>query len=418
MSAGALSINGGQLIVDHDAAGLNAGAILLSKGGQIAVGRNLAGGNVGSAVNLDTASHIDVGNDVTAPIVIGEGLSLKNGATVSVGRDLAGLTVNGNLTVDPTGGKIRVGGNLTGLSVDGVFQGQKSKSAVDLEVGLNLQDLRVRGGAANAGSIEGANILVGKNLVGINVEHGLFNSFVTAGVLIDGGNQAAGSFGADGPDAIYNSQLLAGTSINNLTVNGNVRSTFAVDPKSTGYPTRIVAGMGRDGTVTTGGSIDRFQILGTLYDSVLAASVAPSGGNGTLPTFAYGSGPRIPDGTPGDGTYDAPAGVIVGGTTAVPVRYPNYSELSYYNETLTGVSYDTNQDSVIDDFILPGSINGSFASNPADLIASNVTAVTLALPTKSTVLGGVVSTVHDSSADFAGIFAANTSGVFIGSIPS
>jgi len=42
----------------------------------------------------------------------------------------------------------------------------------------------------------------------------------------------------------------------------------------------------------------------------------------------------------------------------------------------------------------------------------------LPLPTKSTVLGGVISTVHGDEADFAGIFAADARGVFVGPIPS
>jgi hypothetical protein len=45
----------------------------------------------------------------------------------------------------------------------------------------------------------------------------------------------------------------------------------------------------------------------------------------------------------------------------------------------------------------------------------------LPLPTKSTVLGGVISTSHGSNPDaydFAGIFAADTRGVFVGTLPS
>lgn len=439
---GTLSINGGQFLVDHDLAGpLDANSIVLTKGAQISIGRNLAGANINTAVNLDSASHIDIGNDVTAPFQIGEGLTLSNGARIGVGRDLTGglaitgnlslagngrlsigrnlgsLDVNGNVTVDPSGGEIIVGGNLLALTIGGAFQGQASKTGIDLNVGLDLDNLNVNGGAVGVGSINDANIKVGKNIVGINVAHGLFNSLVTAGVLIDGGVNNPTSFGPDGPDAVYNSQLIAGTAINHLVVNGNVRSTFATNSRSTGYPTRIIAGMDRAGEVTTGGVIDNFQILGTMYDSVLAASVAPSGGDGTLPTFAYGAGPRVPTSKPGTGTYDAPAGVIVGGTLGNPIRYPNYSEISYFNETFTGVTYDTKQSPTLDDFILPGAINPSFASPPVTITADLPASTALALPTKSTIFGGVVSTVHDQTADYAGIFAADTRGVFLGSIP-
>src|SRR5262249_639030 len=148
---------------------------------------------------------------------------------------------------------------------------------------------------------------------------------------------------------------------------------------------------------TTGGLIDNFQITGTMYDSVLAASVQPNGGNGTLPTFAYGAAPETPSNTPGDlgnNTYDAPAGPITGGTLRTPLKVPNFSQLSYYNETLTGVSYDTVSDPTIDDFIFPGAINPSFASSPVASSALANPSTVLPLPKKSTVLGGVISTVH------------------------
>ena len=440
---GTLSVNGGQILVDHDlAAPITANSIALSKGGAITIGRNLAGATIGSSVTLDSASHIDVGNDVTAPIQIGGGLTLTNGARIGVGRDLTGglaitgnfnlsgngqlsvgrnlasLNITGNLAVDSSGGGITVGGNLASLTVGGSIQGQGSKTGIDLNVGLDLDNFVVNGGAINLGSVSNANIEVGKNIVGLNLAHGLFNSLVTAGVLIDGGANNPTSFGPDGADAISNSQLIAGTAINHLVINGNVRSSFAIDPNSKGYPTRILAGMDRAGEVTTGGVIDNFQILGTMYDSVIAASVAPSGGDGTLPTFAYGAGPRVPSSNPGDGTYDAPAGVTVGGTIGTPIKYPNYSNLSYFNQTFVAVTYDKAQDPNIDDFILPGAINPSFASAPVVLTAGLPASTPLALPTKSTILGGVVSTVHTQSADFAGIFAADTRGVFLGPIPT
>src|SRR5262249_56650561 len=99
---------------------------------------------------------------------------------------------------------------------------------------------------------------------------------------------------------------------------------------------RITAGEDRAGNCTSGGVIDNFQITGALIDSVLAASVAPYGGDGSLPTFAYGAPPPVvgpPPGDLGNNTYDAPAGFIVGGTVAAPLKFPNFSELSYYNKT-------------------------------------------------------------------------------------
>ena len=99
---------------------------------------------------------------------------------------------------------------------------------------------------------------------------------------------------------------------------------------------------------------------------MLAASVQPFGGNGTLPVTELRCSAADPGTAPGDGganTYDKPAGVIVGGTVGTPIAYPNYSEVSYYNEQPTGVAYDPS-DPTIDDDILPGSINEGFASTP------------------------------------------------------
>ena len=171
---------------------------------------------------------------------------------------------------------------------------------------LVYQVITVLGGSSNLGGVRSANIAVGKDIVGLNIQHGIFNSLITAGVLIDGSPQnssSGGNIGPDGSDAIFDSQLLAGVQIKNLLINGNVTSDYVTNPKPnpTGYPTRIVAGEvledrapGRDsqggfpqGTFTSGGNIDNFQITGSLIDSVLAASVAPYGGNGTLP-FANG----------------------------------------------------------------------------------------------------------------------------------
>lgn len=472
---GPLSIDGGTFVVGHDLTGsLNVGSLTLTRGGSFlvghdlnggalvngdlsisangvfAIGHNLGGLTVGQSASLDSGSllgvgndlvgaidvtgglslsnnaHLNVGRDVTSSIAVNGDLTLASGGALNVGRNLNALTVNGNLQLSNGGGPISVGGNLTNLTVNGTFTGNGSADLIDLSVGLDLGQLTVLGGGAGQGGLQGANIDVGKSILGLNIPHGVFNSWITAGVLIDGGTTSpAGSFGPDGADAVVNSRIFAGVEINHLTINGNVRSTFPGNPKSAGYPTRIVAGEDRAQTYTAGGQIDNFQITGSLIDSVVAASVAPYGGNGTLPKFTYGSPPPVvgpPPGDNGNNTYDAPAGVTVGGTVGAPVKYANFTELSYYNMTLTGVAYDTALDPTIDDAILPGAINASFASAP--LPASAVSGPTanpdakLPLPTKSTVLGGVISTKHGDEADFAGLFAADTRGVFIGNLPS
>jgi hypothetical protein len=519
LSVGSLNLDGGLFAIGHNLAGaLNVGGVSLTRGGKflvgndvsgaatvtgnlvintsglLKVGHNLGGLAVTQAVQLDTGGQLLIGNDVTGPITINGALSLSNkarfgigrdvtgtgtssssstgtstagitvtgdlalasGAILSVNRDLSSLTVNGNLTVEPFGSLIAIGGNLNNLTVDGLFRGQGS-SSIDLGVGLDLGSFNVLGGGANQGGIQQANIDVGKSILGVNVTHGIFNSFITAGVLIDGGTPGpAGNVGPDGTTAIKNSQIRAGVQINHLTISGDVLSTFAQNPESTGFPTRIVAGEDRQGNFSSGGNIDNFQITGALIDSVLAASVAPNGGDGTLPPGGYGP-PRVCDtsipGDAGNDTYDAPAGTVAVGTVGAHQLVPNYTELSYFNERITPpdtTSYDTKLDPTIDDCINFGSINRSFASAPLPATSSGTVtttnsntsgnrsgtssnqsgvtitapqqsladaASTLPIPTKSTVLGGVISTTHGDEADFAGIFAADTSGVFIGTLP-
>ena len=75
-------------------------------------------------------------------------------------------------------------------------------------------------------------------------------------------------------------------------------------------------------------------------------------------------------------------------------------------------------DPTIDDLILRGSINPSFASPPLPLASLSDPTTKLPLPTTSTVLGGVISTPHGDEADYAGLFAADTRGVFVGPLPS
>ena len=481
LSVGNMTVeNTGQFIVEHDlTGGLQVfGEEKILNNGLVQVGHNLGGMNVTQDLSLDTSSKLIVGDDVTAAFNVNSGLNLSNnsvlsvgrdvlnglnvtgdikldsGGSVSLGREVSAINVNGDVLFTPTAGTIAIGGNLNALTINGTYQGRGTTvTAPELTIGLNLTNPIVLGGAAGQGSIVNANIAVGKDILGFNIAHGLFDSLITAGVLIDGASQGqtgttGGNFGADGADAVFDSEIRAGVQIKNLVINGNVRSDWVTNPNPTGYRTRIIAGEDRQGNFGSGGNIDNFQITGALIDSVLAASVQPNGGDGTLPPSGYGAS-RTQSNILGDGgfnTYDAPAGVIVGGTFTAPVAYPNYSELSYTNETLTGIAYDTAADPTIDDNILPGAINPSFASVPLPTTvttttttsqnsqASGTSATTnqgasattttttdfIALPTKSTVLGGVISTAHANNPDandFAGIFAADTRGVFVGTLP-
>jgi len=441
LEGGIEASSNGLIQVGHDLGGLTLGRGLTLQGGRFQVGNDLTtAGSLGDTLNVTDQGLFQVGRDITSGLTVDGNLTLDTGGNLVVGRDLASLNVGGDLLVQPTGGGVSVAGNLAALKVTGALRGKGNRLATDLFVGLDLSNLSVLGGGANQGGIQDANIEVVKNIVGVDVRHGVFKSFISAGVLIDGtgtgqDNAAlASNVGADGVDAVLNSEIRAGVEIRNLTLGGDVRSEFALNPNATGYPTRILAGADRQGRFQTGGNINNFQITGALIDAVVAASVAPSGGNGTLPPTGYGP-PPTPSGDPGDGTYDAPAGVIFGGSVASPVPYVNYSEITYYNETFKEVAYNTQLDPTIDDYILPGSINAGFASQPltqaqlnnpsvtsqsqsGSTTTTGTTTLNLPLPRKSTVLGGVVSHTHVGQADFAGIFAADTRGVFIGILPN
>ena len=431
-----LSTNG-QFVVGHDVSSLAVSQAINLSGGRLLVANDVAGNiTVGEGLSVSKGGLLAVGRNLNGSLMVTGDLGLDSGGNVTVGRDLAALNVTGNLTFTPSAGAVVVGGNLNSLAINGLYQG-KGTASTDLAVGLNLNGFTVLGGGASKGGVQGANIDVAKNITGLDIRHGIFNSLITAGVLIDGSLQntsAGGNIGPDGSDAVFDSQIRAGVQIKNLTINGNVRSDYVTNAQPSGYRTRIVAGEDRQGNFTSGGNIDNFQITGALIDSVIAASVAPNGGNGTLPsTTEYGAPPPAFNNTPGDlgnDTYDAPAGVIIGGTftktftgtgteteivTTVTNHFLNYSEVSYLNEMPTGVAYNHAIDPTIDDTILPGAINASFASPPA--VPSLGSTISIALPSKSTVLGGVISTPHGDSQDFAGIFAADTQGVFVGPLP-
>ncbi len=365
-------------------------------GGKFEIGRDsLSPIVVSGNVTLTRNGLFSIGRDQTGSISVGGSLILDSGGQFNVGRNLSGLTVSGDVRVGGSGSGIAVGGNLTGMIVGGVFQGQGSSSAVDLGVGLNLNGLVILGGSSNDGGLQSANINVGKNLTQIDIIHGIFRSWVTAGVSISGGSTlpTAVSVGADGTTAIYNSEIDAGTSITNLVIGGDVKSGFPNgDP--TGYPTRIIAGKVRgsatgstpdQGLYVANGTISGLTIDGSLIDSVLAASVAPYGGDGSLPPPpAYGTTPPSPGPPPGVFTnYQAPAG-LTDGTT------PNYSIRNVTAGVPTG--------------------DAAWAQPPGDRHDTVLDNGTIT----ATITGGVVSTQTDQLADtydYAGLFAVNTIGV-------
>src|SRR5271166_579886 len=364
-------------------------------GGQFVIGQDsLEPISIAGDLSLSHNGLLAIGRDQTRTLSVGSSVILDSGGQISVGRNLAALTVVGNVQIDPGASGIVVGGELTQMTVNGFLRGQGSATAIDLGVGLNLDGLTVLGGGANQGGIQLANINVGKNISGLNVLHGIFRSWITAGVSINGVNDV----GADGVTGIYNSEIDASTSITNVTVGGDVTSGFPTGDTS-GYPTRIIAGKIRSaaigstpdqGVYLPNGSISNLMINGALKDAVLAASVAPFGGDGSLPPPpAYGALPQSPS-APIPGVpinYQAPAGLTTNTTTMTTT--PNYSIRNVINGVPTGPA--AWQSVFLHDTVLN---NGSITS--------------------TTITGGVVSTQTNQLADmydYAGLFAVNTIGV-------
>jgi hypothetical protein len=369
MTIASMNLDGGQFVIRQDSLEpiSIAGDLSLSHNGLFAIG-------------LDQTGTLSVGGSVI----------IDSGGQISVGRDLAALTVGGNVLVNPGASGIVVGGDLDAMSVGGYFRGQGSATAIDLGVGLNLNSLTVEGGGTSTspGGIQSANINVGKNISNLDVSYGIFRSWITAGVSINGV-----TVGADGVTGIYNSEIDAGTSIMTVTVGGDVTSGFPTGDTS-GYPTRIIAGKIRSaaigstpdqGVYLPNGSISNLMINGALIDAVLAASVAPFGGDGSLPPPpAYGVPPRSAGTPPGYFTnYQAPAG-LTDNTT------PNYSIRNVTNGVPTG----------------PAAWAQPVGSRH-DTVLNNGTIT-------ATITGGVVSTQTNQTADtydYAGLFAVNTIGV-------
>lgn len=419
--AGDVVLSGGKFIIGRDLSGSIAigGSLALTAGARFAVGRNLGATATGAATDtitgnltVDNDSVLSVGGNLGALTVDGNVEASGNGA-ISIGGDLTTLTVSGGgsvagnvtlgagglLDVDGNlgtlslggdlrtsgGGQLEVGGDLGVLSVTGVIQGRGSD---DIAVGDDLGQLTVLGGGNNTFGLSDVGIEVDKNLQGLDVRNGISDSLITAGILINGGTPGTGSngwnIGPDGANAVFDSQILAGTEIENLTVGGDVASDLPSNPA--GRPTRIVAGEYPLGTYSAGATIDNVQIAGNLVDAVLAASVEPY-----------------------NGFYPQPAGTIPIGfvptpptpTTVLPIdTAPPFAD----------PSIPTNR------VVLPGgSINPSFAPQPLSPTATPGTAYPL--PSKSTVLGQVITDPHLDAADYAGIFAANTAGVIVGGLP-
>ncbi len=436
----------GKLIVGGNVSSLTVGGNLeASSGGGIVVAGNLStltingggGASVTGDLTLNPGGELTVGQNLST-LSVGSNLQLAQNGQFQVSGNLSSLSVGGNLQTF-NGGELHIAGDLGTLSVTGIVQGKGNE---DIVVGDDLAQLTVLGGGDGVQGLQGVHVSVTNNIEGVDIRNGIANSLIQAGFVINGGTPGAGAnswnIGPDGatspssvdPDtgqiAVLNSTIQAGYEIMNMTIGGDVVSDRPSNPN--GAPTRIVAGETLQGQFVPNGIIDSFQIVGNLVNSVLAASVAPN---------------------PGTGYYDEPGGAIeVGFTASTP---PSSSTLTPTPPTVTvqtsGVAnvniattvYPTMpqaaqlQSSPVSTYTAPpfanafdpelpqvlpgGSINPSFAPKLQLLPPVLGAGSALPLPSKSTVLGSVITTMPGTG-DYAGIFAANTNGVLVGPVPT
>ena len=417
-----------------------------SSGGGIVVAGNLStltingggGASVTGDLTLNPGGSLTVGQNLST-FSVGSNLQLAENSQFQVSGNLSSLSVGGNLQTF-NGGELHIAGDLGTLSVTGIVQGKGNE---DIVVGDDLAQLTVLGGGEGVQGLQGVNISVTNNIEGVDIRNGIANSLIQAGFVINGGTPGAGAnswnIGPDGatspssvdPDtgqiAVLNSTIQAGYEIMNMTIGGDVVSDRPSNPN--GAPTRIVAGETLQGQFVPNGTIDSFQIVGNLVNAVLAASVAPN---------------------PGTGYYDEPGGAIEVGfiadaptsnsaitpTQTVTVQTSGVSNVGLNTSTTTPYTQVAQlQNSPLPVFTAPpfaspqdpelkvvlpgGSVNPSFAPKLQLVPPAAAEGSELPLPSKSTVLGSVITTMPgENGTDYAGIFAANTNGVIVGPLPT
>ena len=440
-------MNGGNLNVGGNATSFTVGGNFeASAGGELQVAGNVTSLTVNGGsptagtgnLTLNPNGTVSVGGNLST-LAVGNNAQVATGSQIQVTGNLTSFSVGGNLQTSP-GGQVQVGGNLGTLTITGVFQGKGPGGGNDLDVGVDLGQLhrsrRRKRGSRSARSKHFRR----QRHPGIDIRNGVAKTPIQAGYLINGGTPGTGSnawnIGPDGVPApayvdpnmgqiaVLNSTIQAGYEITNMTIGGDVVSDRPTHPSDA--VTRIEAGKTLAGTYVPNGIIDSFQIVGNLVNSVVAASVAPN------PTTGY---------------YDKPAGQIEVGfiaasTTSSPITPPQNVQVQTNGVTNVGLqtSTPTNQPSValLQESPLPIFTAPPFASasdlettqvQPGGLINPSLAAkfqlqppaaasgTELPLPTKSTVLGSVITTAPGTG-DYAGFFAANTNGVLVGPLPT
>jgi len=445
---GNLTLDDGTFTVSGNATSLSVGGNFeASAGGGINVAGNLTtltvnGGSPTSGtgnLTLNPNGAISVGGNLST-LTVGNSVQVATGSLIQVTGNLTSFSVGGNLQTSP-GGHVNVTGNLGTLSITGVFQGKGPGGGTDLAVGGDLGQITILGGGDGIQGLQGANISATSNIQGIDIRNGIANSVIEAGYLINGGTPGTGSnswnIGPDGvpspssvdPDmgqiAVLNSTIQAGYEIQNMTIGGDVVSELPSNPSAP--VTRIVAGKTQSGAYVPNGIIDTFQIVGNLVNSVVAASVAPNPNTGyydkpagTIEVGFVSSAPTTP--SPLSPSQTVPIqtnGVTNAGLqTSTPTSAAQAAQLQESPLPIfTGPPFANPTDPELAEVLTGGLINPSPAAKfqlqpPAAAVGTE-----LPVPTKSTVLGSVITTAPGTG-DYAGFFAANTNGVLVGPLPT
>ena len=104
--------------------------------------------------------------------------------------------------------------------------------------------------------------------------------------------------------------------------------------------------------------------------------------------------------------------MIAGGTFGAPISYPNYTELSYFNETLPGSPTTRDRPDHRRQHLARRRSTRASPRRPSRGVPARPDTVLPCRQVHGPRRGDLDS--HGDNADYAGIFAADTRGVFIG----
>jgi hypothetical protein len=436
----------GQIQVTGNLSSLTVGDNLqASAGGQIVVGGDLGTVSVTGVVQgkgPGAAGDIVVGDDLAQLTVLGGGNGLQGlqGVNISVKNNIQGLDIrNGiaNSTIQAgfliNGGTPGTGSNSWNIGPDGAT----SPSSVDpdmgqiavlnstIQAGYEIMNMTIGGDVvSDLSASPGAaptRIVAGETLQDQFVPNGVIDTFQIVGNLVN--SVVAASVGPNPTTGYYDKP--AGE-IEVGFIAATVPASITTGSQSTSTTTTTVSGGSVDTSTNsaTSSTPGTNSVATTTNSTGPATSTSMSGTSTTTSTTSGTSTPVSTSSTPvtvQTGTASEPVS-DVGLEVATPPGAPlNPTQLAQLQASPVPIStappFANASDPEMSDVLSGGIINPSLAAKLQLLPPVAAAATELPLPTKSTVLGSVITTAPGTG-DYAGIFAANTNGVLVGPLPT